>query len=194
MTARLTWICHAATAAVRGAAFPADEPIEARGLAAARALAPRLPHADRAWASPLLRAQETAIALGLAAVPEAALRECDHGRWAGRTLAAVSADEPEAFAQWVADPSSAPHGGETLVHLLQRVGIWLDQQREATGTTTIVTHAAVIRAAVVHALSAPPRSFWRLDVAPLSLTRLSWAGDHWRLSSLGPAHPGAADG
>nr|BFE80044.1 hypothetical protein GCM10020093_026450 [Planobispora longispora] len=50
------------------------------------------------------------------------------------------------------------------------------------GRTVAVTHPAVVRAAVVHALGAPARSFWRVDVAPLARVSLTGRGGRWRLS------------
>jgi broad specificity phosphatase PhoE len=49
----------------------------------------------------------------------------------------------------------------------------------------VVTHAAVIRAAIVHAIEATPQSFWRIDVAPLSCTLLSGSESRWNLVSSG---------
>ena len=57
--------------------------------------------------------------------------------------------------------------------------------RHVPGKTLAVTHASIIRAATVHALRAPADSFWRIDVAPLSVMKLSRAGEQWTLSSLG---------
>jgi hypothetical protein len=39
---------------------------------------------------------------------------------------------------------------------------------------------------MVHAIEAGPRSFWRIDVAPLSVTRLSANNGRWTLASLTP--------
>jgi len=47
-----------------------------------------------------------------------------------------------------------------------------------------VTHAAVIRAAIIHAIHATPESFWRIDVPPLSRTSLSASNAGWRLRAL----------
>jgi len=52
------------------------------------------------------------------------------------------------------------------------------------GKIVAVTHASVIRAAIVHAIEAGPRSFWHIDVAPLSLARLSANNGRWTLVSL----------
>jgi broad specificity phosphatase PhoE len=184
MTARLLLVCHAGTAAMRGAAFPADEPIDAAGAAKAAALARRLPRADRAWTSPALRARQTASALGLDAVVEPALRDQDYGRWRGRPMADIEAEEPLALAAWLADPATAPHGGEDFSSLGARVGAWLDHRRDGTGRLVAVTHAAVIRAAIIHAIEASARSFGHIDVAPLSLTELGCTAGRWRLRAL----------
>src|SRR5262245_46622174 len=82
---RLLLVRHASTDAVRAVAFGADEPLDAGGRAAAARL--RLSRADEVLVSLALRTRETASAAGLAVSGEdAALAECDFGRWAGLTL------------------------------------------------------------------------------------------------------------
>ena len=178
-------LAHAATDSVRAAAFPADEPLDARAARSLAGLRHSWGPADRCWTSPALRAGQTADALGLPASPEPRLRDCDYGRWSGRTIEAVQAQEPAAMAEWLSDPDAAPHGGESLASLLARVAGWLDAIGPAGGQVVAVTHAAVIRAAVVHAIGAPAHSFWRIDVPPMTLTRLSFAHGHWTLASVG---------
>ena len=97
----------------------------------------------------------------------------------------MRAQEPEAVDDWLRNPDSAPHGGESLIDLMRRVAGWLDAQAAAPGVALAVTHASVIRAAVVHAIDAGPRSFWRIDVAPLSLARLNGDAGRWTLASIG---------
>jgi broad specificity phosphatase PhoE len=55
-----------------------------------------------------------------------------------------------------------------------------------------ITHPAVVRAAIVHALGAPPAAFWRIDVAPLSRTDLSGRDGRWNLRGIG--RPDRPDG
>ena len=184
MTARLILVCHASTAAVRAAAFPADEPIEPRGREQSSSLKASLPKVDRCFASPELRCRQTADALGLNAETQPALRECDYGSWRGRAYDEVAAAEPEAMAEWLRDPSAAPHGGETLQSLLERVGVWLAAQNAPQRRTLVVTHPSIIRASIVHAIEAQPHSFWRIDVAPLSVARLSGDGRRWNFTAL----------
>ena len=185
MTARLIFICHASTDAVRRSAFPADEPLDGIGKREAAALAGSVPPADQIWSSPELRARETAQALGLKAAVEPALRDCDYGKWSGQSFDDVSAREPDAVATWLRDPAAAPHGGESLLELLQRVASWLGGQLSQRRQSIVVTHAAIIRAAIVHAIEATPQSFWRIDIAPLSYTRLSGHEGRWNLVSTG---------
>jgi broad specificity phosphatase PhoE len=185
MTARLILICHGSTNSVRSASFPADEPLDESGTTRAAALAGNLPKADRSWTSPELRTWQTARSLRLDANVEPALRDCDYGRWAGRKLDEVQASEPVAIAAWLRDPAAAPHGGESIEGLLRRIGEWLASVQPCNQRTIAVTHSSVIRAAIVHAIEAEPQSFWRIDIAPLSMTWLSGQRGRWNLSAAG---------
>jgi broad specificity phosphatase PhoE len=185
VTARLILICHGSTAAVRNSSFPADEPLDEHGKISAAALAGRMPSADRWLTSPELRTRQTAEALGLDAAVEPALRDCDCGAWRGRSFDDVHKCEPEAVAAWLRDPASMPHGGESVLSLMQRVADWLLGEQAHHRRSIVVTHSAIIRAAIVHAIGAPPQSFWRIDIAPLSITRLSGDNNRWNLTSSG---------
>jgi broad specificity phosphatase PhoE len=182
MTARLVLICHASTTAVRKAVFPADEPLDESGRKAAAALAKQLPVTDLCWTSPELRTRQTAEALQRNAVTLPTLHDCDYGAWKGCTLEEVSARDPGAVAAWLRDPAAAPHGGESLLSLMQRVAQWLQEKNSTDQHAILVSHATIIRAAVVHAIEAPPQSFWRIDVAPLSVTRLSGRQGRWNVT------------
>jgi broad specificity phosphatase PhoE len=156
-----------------------DEPLEPRAKEEAAAFGELLGRADLAWTSPALRARETAEALSLDAVVDPLLRDCDYGRWAGRRLNDIHAEEPEGVRAWLADPEANPHGGESLAELLRRVAIWLDRHAGAGVHGIAVTHAAVIRAAILHVIHAPASSFWHLDISPLSVTDIRNDGVRW---------------
>jgi broad specificity phosphatase PhoE len=138
-------------------------------------------------ASPALRCRQTAQAAGLDPVVVPALAECDFGRWGGTTLQAVAAADPDGVDRWLADPDAAPHNGESLCAFSTRVARWLDEQATQAGAAVAITHAGVVRAAVVHALSAPLDAFWRIDAAPLSLTELHAHDGRWTVTRLN--HP-----
>lgn len=181
---RLTLLCHGPAAAAHRIAFPADEPLDDRARPALAALRPGLSGADRCFTSPLLRARQTAEALHPAAREAPALRDLDLGRWRARTLAEIQAAEPDAVAAWRADPEAAPHGGESRTALEARVRGWLDELTAARGHTLCVTHAAVVRAAIIAVLGASAEAFWRIDVAPLGLTDLRFDGRRWAVRAL----------
>jgi broad specificity phosphatase PhoE len=185
MTARLTLICHGSTAAVRKAAFPKDEPLDHHGKAAAAKLAGLLPSVDQCWTAPELRARQTADALGLSATIQPVLRDCDYGRWAGKTFDEIAANEADAANCWLHDPAAAPHSGESILELMRRVADWLADESARHQRSVAVTHPAIVRAAIVVIMAAPAQSFWRVDVRPLSVTRLSGQGGRWNLSAVG---------
>jgi broad specificity phosphatase PhoE len=187
--ARLTLISHAPTPAQRDARFPADEPLEESSLLKLSTLNWQPPRANRVLTAPELRTQQTASALNLSATSDTELRDIDYSTWQGHNLNDLYAKDPEAVTQWLTDPSAAPHKGETIAHLIGRVTNWLVKlaalvaEEKHTTHTIAITHPAVIRAAILHSLNAPPQSFWRIDIAPLTLTDLRHNGLTWTLRS-----------
>jgi broad specificity phosphatase PhoE len=137
--------------------------------------------------SPARAALETAAALGLDAKIEMSLSDCDYGRWRGLASKNVAEREPDQFAAWLGDPASAPHGGESFAAVIERTRVWLTQSLARQSSTLAVTHAAVVRAAIVNALGAGSSAFARIDVAPLALVSLSGHAGRWNLVALGPA-------
>uniref|UniRef100_A0AAU1M319 Histidine phosphatase family protein n=1 Tax=Streptomyces sp. NBC_00148 TaxID=2903626 RepID=A0AAU1M319_9ACTN len=181
MTSRVTFISPATNASLRRARFDDGASIDAAGEALARAAAGTLPTPAHVVVSPGARCRETAAALGLRGTETAALAGLDVGRWRGSTLAEVGADEPDAVARWLADPASAPHGGESVEDLCARVAHWMETSPDPGGRTLAVVEPEVVRAAVTYVLDAPSAAFWRLDVPPLTATTVSGRGGRWNL-------------
>jgi broad specificity phosphatase PhoE len=181
MTIRLVLITHASTAATQDARFPGDEPLDVRGLRMVSSAAMRR-RFDGVFRGPERRCAETASALGLDAVPDPALADLDLGEWRGRTLTDLES-EP-GLAAWLTDPEAAPHGGESLSALADRVDSWLAGLPDRAHLAA-VTHPAVVRAAVLHTLGAPLTGFWRLDSAPLTQTWLTRHGGRWQVRETG---------
>ncbi len=189
MTPRLTLICHATTRALRAATFKGEGPLDDIGRRQAEALAGALGHVDQCWTSPAQAARETAQALGLSAIIDDPLRDCDYGRWNGLKFQQVVLKEPIKLLNWMNNPGEAPHGGETVAQLIERVGAWLNLRGAAKGHTVAVTHAAVVRAAIVSVLDSRPRAFWRVDPTPLTRADLRTNGKRWVLRAMTPLTP-----
>jgi broad specificity phosphatase PhoE len=173
---RIFLVCHGATDAVKQARFPADEPLS-RPLPALAG--PSRP--DGLGRGPELRCAQTAEALGWEAVVDDALADLDHGSWRGRSPAEI--DQHELMA-WMTDPDAAPHGGEPVSAVLKRVAAWLDRQADV-GRLGVVTSPAVARAAILAALGAPASAFWRVDIAPLTVTQLTGGPGRWTVRETG---------
>lgn len=79
------------------------------------------------------------------------------------------------------DLNAAPHGGEPLSAVMRRAGEWLEHHLNDPGHTVVITHASVIRAAVLHVMQAPPSAFWTIDVEPFGLVEMTSDGRRWQL-------------
>jgi broad specificity phosphatase PhoE len=191
LTVRLVLICHASTAATREVRLAADDPLDEAGANAARTVAPSFGFRSgaRSWCAPSPAARQTAALLGLSPAIEPRLREQDMGTWRGLALAELQRHAPDEVARWLSDPTAAPHGGESLVELLHRVGAWMDSQQEERSQVVAVTHPAVVRAALAVVLAGgTPQSFWRFDVGPLWRAELRGNDGRWNLRAFtGPS-------
>ncbi|ROQ73713.1 bifunctional RNase H/acid phosphatase [Streptomyces sp. ADI92-24] len=184
MSVRVSLVAAARNSSLLGERFDDDRPLDEAGWHevqfAAAALIP-LGAAELRYCSPTARSRATGQALGFAPMVQPALRDCDMGRWRGCTLADVTAREPAAVDAWLTDPRSAPHGGEPLLAFISRIGGWLDTRPACDGSIVAVAEPAVVRAALVYALRAPPSTYWNVDVCPLSTVTLTGLPRRWSL-------------
>ncbi|MEW1586931.1 histidine phosphatase family protein [Micromonospora vinacea] len=187
--ASLRLVAHGHTAALRRARFGGtDDGLDEGGLRAALAQAHADPDRrghlgahDTCLSSPAVAARQTADTLGLLPTIETALADCDYGDWSGRSLEEIADTHPRALHDWLSAPDSAPHGGESVTAVRDRVGGWLDEQLGAGRRVIAVTHPLVIRVAVVHALGLATATYRQLDVEPLAVVRLTSQGTRWQL-------------
>jgi broad specificity phosphatase PhoE len=128
--------------------------------------------------SRICRATASSLGIDVTVIPD--LADCDYGRWTGRRFEDVLAEAPGVVRAWLDDPATAPHGGETIAALVDRVGGWLDEGVDG-GSVLAVAPGAVIRAAVLRVLRAPVTSYSRVDVAPLGCVRLNGHAGRWNL-------------
>lgn len=184
MTSRVSLVAAARSSALLAERFDDDRPLDHTGLYEVRLAAPALMPlgaAELRYCSPTPRSRATGDVLGFHPLVQPALRDCDMGRWRGCTLADVTACEPAAVDAWLADPRAAPHGGEPLLAFISRIGGWLDTRPVCDGAIVAVAEPAVVRAALVYALKAPPSTYWNVEVGPLSTVTLTGAPGRWSL-------------
>lgn len=148
----------------------------------------RLEPIDAVVASPRERAQQTAQAVAAACAlrvdTAAELDEIDFGRWSGQGFEALQEDP--LWQRWNAVRSLVrTPGGETMLDVQRRVlGLMERLAGPQDGRcVALVSHADVIKAAVLHHLGLAVDAWPRLDIAPASITRLV-VGD-WGAQLLG---------
>ncbi|MFJ7283528.1 histidine phosphatase family protein [Pseudomonas sp. NPDC099000] len=178
---RLTLMCHARTVAQKLASLPMNEPLECYEESAKGSRSSQFEGAPRLLCGPELRTQQTAELFGNNVEIVPALRDCDFGRWSGIRINDLQKSEPEALQAWFDDPTSAPHGGESVAQLAERVAQWLKSLEATPGPILAITHPFVIRAALTQVLQA--KAFNLIDVEPLSAIELRFTG-RWRLRLL----------
>ncbi|MFE7814700.1 histidine phosphatase family protein [Streptomyces sp. NPDC057433] len=191
MALRVTFVAAAGSASRLAERFEDDRPLDRAGWddvqRVARELLP-LAAADLRYCSPNPRSRATGEGLGYAPLVQLALRDCAMGRWRGLTLREAMAREPEAVDVWLADPRATPHGGESLLDFITRVGNWLDTRpAEEDCRVVAVAEPSVIRAALVYALKAPPATYWNIDVRSLSRVGVAGRAGRWSLRIEGVA-------
>jgi probable phosphoglycerate mutase len=138
------------------------------------------------YTSPLERAVDTARAIARhQPVPiheDAGLQEVDFGEWTGLTFDELAADER--WRRFNAERATAAvPGGERASEVQQRVmeAIRRVGARHPDRTIVCVSHADVIRAAVLHIAGTSLDLYDRFEISPASVTALSLAGERLRL-------------
>ena len=134
--------------------------------------------------SPLARTRETAsiIAkkLGVTVETNDNIAEISFGDWDGHTNQEVAATWPELYDQWRGDVRiSPPGGGESLedfdIRVQQGMAEILDKYEGKT--VVVVSHVMPIRAFLKSALQSGWPAYWRVSVAPCSISIVRCWGD-----------------
>ena len=144
-------------------------------------LAPLADEIDALVSSPLRRTRESAAilaeVLGKEVVIEEGLAEAAFGAWDGLTFAEVQEAHGDDLEQWLGSFDVSPTGGgESLEAVDRRVRRTRDRLIAAYPGKTVlaVTHVTPITVLVRLALGAPMESLFRLQLAPASVTVVSW--------------------
>lgn len=132
------------------------------------------------YTSPLARTRETAEFVaslhGLPLVEAEEIIEADFGEWTLRSFEDLSHDPAwRSFNEHRA--ITRPPGGESFEDLAQRVWPWVEHKanEHADDTIAVVTHADVIKAALLRALQRPLQHIGQLVVDPGSRSALFWS-------------------
>jgi alpha-ribazole phosphatase len=133
------------------------------------------------WASPAIRARETAEAI---AAPHRldvgileSLRELDFGELEGRAYDEIAVSDPELYERWMTAPTTVRFpGGESYADLQERVdaGIAALRAQPDAGLVAVVTHGGVVRAVLRTVLGLPVERIFRIAVEPASVTIVDW--------------------
>ncbi len=140
-------------------------------------------HLDLIVSSPLQRARQTAAAVGAAldldVVVDDDLRECHFGVWDGLTFEEVRERWPDELAAWLASPAIAPPGGESMREVAGRVAAAQERllDRHAGQHVLVVAHVSPIKMLIRFALDGPEHLVHKLQLAPASLSTVTWYGD-----------------
>ena len=135
----------------------------------------------RAFASPLLRARQTAEAFGLLnPALDARLMEQNWGHWEGLSREEILArDGAEAFTRAGLAASFQPPGGESTQGLMDRVAAFLKDVARDDGDAIAIAHLGVLRAAYTLAsgwnMATPMPA--ELDVSRMLVLEVEASGD-----------------
>ena len=180
---KLWLIRHAPVDGPRGVIHAPDAPADLSDVAAFAALKARLPQGAFAVCSPSRRTSETALALGLAPVKQAAFREQDFGAWTGRRHNDLVAELGDAYRDfWKSPASNRLPGGESFVDQILRARAGLAGL--PAGDAILVVHSGTIRAVLAIALDLAPDAALRFVIDPLSVTRIDRLESAWRVVAV----------
>jgi ribonuclease H / adenosylcobalamin/alpha-ribazole phosphatase len=142
------------------------------------------PEATVVLTSPLARCRQTAAIVaarlgGLAVQVEDGLRETAFGAWEGLTFAEVQAGQPAELDAWLASTAVPPPGGESFDEVAARVAGTRDDllARYPGRTLLLVTHVTPAKSLIRLALGAPPEAVYRMELAPASLSAVTYYPD-----------------
>jgi len=161
-----------------------NPPLNDEGREQARAtgewLAPLAGTFDALVSSPVLRTRQTAEILAeffdLEIDEEPGIAEMEFGSWDGMSFTEVHEKHPDEISSWLGDLESAPHGGESFRVVEKRVLEGRDRMMAAYAgkTAVVVSHVTPIKTLVADALGAPLESVYRMELAPASVSVISY--------------------
>jgi alpha-ribazole phosphatase len=126
---------------------------------------------DAVISSPLVRAQQTAVELGLPVETDERWTELAYGKYEGASHTDVPS---EVWNLWRKDPDFVPEGGESLSMLGARVRPACEDlvDRARVGNVVVVSHVSPMKTAVAWALDVDLGISWRSHLSHASVCRI----------------------
>jgi probable phosphoglycerate mutase len=158
-------------------------------------LSPLSGEIDVVVSSPVRRTRESAEIIGARIGKEIrvedGLAEMEFGSWDGLTFDEVRERYPAELDSWLGSLDDTAGGGESFRVVETRVLASLDRLLEhyAGRTVLVVSHVTPIKILVARALGAPLDSVRRMEMAPASVTVLSFFADGSSVLRLFNARP-----
>lgn len=130
---------------------------------------------DTVIASPLKRAQQTAVRFGMPYEVDERWLELAYGEYEGVPHADVPS---EVWARWRADTNYVPEGGESLAGLDLRVREACEAlaERASRSNVVVVSHVSPMKSAVAWALGVDIGISWNCHLDHASVCRISFKG------------------
>jgi alpha-ribazole phosphatase len=160
-----------------------DVPLNETGLAQAQMLAQTLTgeHFDAIYSSDLVRAQQTAAALGkalnLPVHTDRRLREINQGEWEGKIFTDIKARFNDQIAAREKDPLGIrPPGGESIGEVAERVAAAAQDIARAhpNGRVLVVSHGLSIATLIARARGISLSEVYSLIPKNVSTTPVEW--------------------
>jgi probable phosphoglycerate mutase len=175
---------HTSRKLFSGGMSSGNPPLNDEGRAQVRAtgewLHPLADTVDALVTSPVRRTRETAEILaeflGHEIDVEDGMAEMEFGAWDGLSFAEVGERYPDELSRWLGDLDHAPGGGESFRTVEKRVLAGRDRLVSAyrQKTVVVVSHVTPIKTLVADALGAPLDAVFRMELAPASVTVISY--------------------
>ncbi len=168
---------------LRGDNPPLSEEGRAQVHEAAAWLAALGERVEAVVASPVRRTRESAEIVaetfGLSVEEQPGFAEMEFGDWDGLTFLEVAERDQPALDAWLRDLDAPPPRGESFRTVEKRVLAGLEEVLEAHAgrTVVVVSHVTPIKTLVAHAIDAPLGAVFRMELAPASITVLTFHPD-----------------
>jgi len=147
---------------------------------------------DAIYSGPLARALQTAKAI---AAPKRkkvrvvdGLNDMSFGNWEGQSHLAILKKDPAVYRTWKTNPWKAKIPGGSSLSQVQRRS-WkafrgILSTHGAGSRIAVISHRVVLKLLFLRMLGLGPEGFWKLKLAPCSLSVVQWDGEQFVLERL----------